>query len=209
MVYQLHGNPTPARFSRGPAHCLRRLNTAARPDCDCKGVSPRLCIVTRGLPCPLCGPVDVAHSVGGPGVPAVWLRTDGNVSVCSMLRRDLPGFLCQGAKGSAARKGVRAVRSRLGSVQVETQDGDDQLRLDPTADLLVHCKAGIAVLVIPSAHGQSRYLAGIVIQHLVHRLWVAPHSGGDHRIRDQLVLTHLRHLPSALLAAHRLAACDD
>ena len=41
------------------------------------------------------------------GVPAVWLRTGGNVSVCSMLRRDLPGFLCQGAKGSAARKGYR------------------------------------------------------------------------------------------------------
>ena len=30
---------------------------------------------------------------------------------------------------------MRAVRSRLGSVQVETQDGDDQLRLDPAADL--------------------------------------------------------------------------
>ena len=61
-----------------------------------------------------------------------------------------------------ARKGVRAGKARLGSVQVETQDGDDQLRLDPAADLLVHSKAGIAVLVIPSAHGQSRYVAGIV-----------------------------------------------
>ena len=141
----------------------------------------------------------------------VWLRTDGNVSVCSMLRRDLPGFLCQGAKGSAARKGVRTVKTRLGSVQVETQDGDDQLRLDPAADLLVHSKAGIAVLVIPSAHGQSLYVAGIVIQHLVHRLWVAPH-GGDHRIRDQAAsrvsaLTHSRHLPSAFSAARRPAAC--
>ena len=146
-------------------------------------------------------------SLEGHGAPAVWLRTDGNVSVCSMLRRDLPGFLCQGAKGSAARKGVRAVRSRLGSVQVETQDGDDQLRLDPAADLLVHCKAGIAVLVIPSAHGQCRYVAGIVIQHLVHRFWVAPHSGGDHRIRNQLVRTHSRHLPSTFSAARRPAAC--
>ena len=148
----------------------------------------------------------------GHGAPAVWLRTDGNVSVCSMLRRDLPGFLCQGAKGSAARKGVRAVRSRLGSVQVETQDGDDQLRLDPAADLLVHSKAGIAILVIPSAHGQSRYVAGIVIQHLVHRLWVAPHGGGDRRVRDQAAsrvsaLTHSRHLPSAFSAARRPAAC--
>ena len=43
------------------------------------------------------------------------------------------------------------------------------------ADLLVHSKAGISVLVIPSAHGQSRYVAGIVIQHLVHCLLVAPH----------------------------------
>ena len=34
--------------------------------------------------------------------------------------------------------GVRTVKTRLGSVQVETQDGDDQLRLDPAADLLVH-----------------------------------------------------------------------
>ena len=46
-----------------------------------------------------------------------------------MLHRDLPGFLCQGAKGSAARKGGRTVKARLDSVQVETQDGDDQLCL--------------------------------------------------------------------------------
>ena len=113
----------------------------------------------------------------GHGAPAVWLRTDGNVSVCSMLRRDLPGFLCQGAKGSAARKGGRTVKTCLGSVQVETQDGDDQLRLDPAADLLVHCKAGVSVLVIPSAHGQCRYVAGIVIQHLVARRRQSPGKG--------------------------------
>ena len=47
--------------------------------------------------------------------------------------------------------------------------------LPSPADLLVHSKAGISVLVIPSAHGQSRYVAGIVIQHLVHCLLVAPH----------------------------------
>ena len=33
---QLHGPLTPAWFSRGPTHCLRRFE---RSDCGCKGVS--------------------------------------------------------------------------------------------------------------------------------------------------------------------------
>jgi len=99
-----------------------------------------------------------------------------------MLRRDLPGFLCQGAKGSAARKGGRTVKARLGLVQVETQDGNDQLRLNSTADLLVHSKAGVSVLIAAPTHGQCRYVAGIVVQHTVYGFRVAPHGGGDHRI---------------------------
>ena len=40
-----------------------RLNTAARSDCDCKGVSPCLCVVARGSPHPLCGLVWFAPPV--------------------------------------------------------------------------------------------------------------------------------------------------
>ena len=99
-----------------------------------------------------------------------------------MLRLDLPGFLCQGAKGATARKGGHAVRSRLSSVQVETQDSNGQLCFDLAPDFLVHGKAGVTVLVIPSACGECGYVAGIEVQHTVHRLQVTPHSGGDHRI---------------------------
>ena len=68
MAFQLHGNPTPRTVLARPCSLPatpHRLNTAARPDYDCKGVSPRLCIVARGLPCPLCVPVDIARPVGG------------------------------------------------------------------------------------------------------------------------------------------------
>lgn len=50
MAYQLHGNPTPRMVLTRPCSLPatpHRLNTAARPDCDCKGVSPRLCIGPR------------------------------------------------------------------------------------------------------------------------------------------------------------------
>ena len=102
-------------------------------------------------------------------------------------------------------------RRSSGSGQVKIQNRNNQLCLNSTADILIYCKAGVSVLVIPSAHGQCRYVAGIVIQHLVYRLWVAPHGGGDHRVRDQTAsrvsaLTYSRHLPSALSAVHRLTA---
>ena len=93
--------------------------------------------------------------------------------VCGNAAPGFAGLSLSRSKGLSRAERGRAVKARLGSVQVETLDGDDQLRLNSAADLLVHSKARIAVLVIPSAQGQSRYVAGIVIQHLVHRLWVA------------------------------------
>ena len=52
---QLHGNLTPAWFSRGPARCLRRFK---RSDYDVKGVSlSYLRVVARRLPHLLYGTV--------------------------------------------------------------------------------------------------------------------------------------------------------
>ena len=61
---QLHGPLTPAWFSRGPTHCLRRFE---RSDCGCKGVS--LAYAPLIISCQLFG-VGGSRSPAGCGVMA-------------------------------------------------------------------------------------------------------------------------------------------
>ena len=91
LLAQLHGNLTPAWFSRGPARCLRRFK---RSDYDGKGVSLScLRVVARRLPHLLYGPVkSLRLSRWG---KASWrtcrpARRRQNVSVCPMTRRHCP-----------------------------------------------------------------------------------------------------------------------
>ena len=91
LLAQLHGNLTPAWFSRGPARCLRRFK---RSDYDGKGVSlSYLRVVARRLPHLLYGPVkSLRLSRWG---KASWrtcrpARHRQNVSVCPMTRRHCP-----------------------------------------------------------------------------------------------------------------------
>lgn len=97
---RLHGNFTPRRSAEPcslPA-TPHRLNTAARSDCDYKGVSPRLCVVARKLPNLLHGSVFSLAPFERSWRTVRTARHKRKVSVCLMLHGNYPpGFLCQRA----------------------------------------------------------------------------------------------------------------
>ena len=93
--------------------------------------------------------VDRSLPEGGRGAPAVWLGTGQNVSVCLMLRRRPPA----GLSLSRSNTGRRLERGKHtapvpGSAQVKIQDGDDQFRFQPPAQILIYIGAGKAVRAI-------------------------------------------------------------
>ncbi len=78
---------SPRPMLMGAAHDALRASNA-RVSLTC------LYVIARRVPRPLCGQVWIARSRrGGHGVPAVWLDTGQNVSVCLMLRRRPPAGL--------------------------------------------------------------------------------------------------------------------
>ena len=108
------------------------------------------------------------------------------VSVCLMLRRRTPAglSLSRSDTGHHMERGKHAAPNPE-SVQVKIQDGDNQLRFQPPAHIFIHQGVRKAVFVIACPHGQRSNIAGIVLDHPVHRFGIASGSGGDHRIRDQ------------------------
>ena len=111
----------------------------------------------------------------------------------------------------AAWKGEHAAPGP-GSVQIKAQDGDNQLRFQPPAQIFIYLGTRKTVKVIACPRRQRGDVAGIVPDYPVHRFGVAPDSGGDYRIRDQRRprarrFNHPLHLPSAPSAADRLSAC--
>ena len=67
------------------------------------------------------------------------------------------------------------------SAQVKIQDGDNQLCFQPPAHFFIHQGVRKAVFVIACPHGQRSNIAGIVLDHQVHRFGIASDSGGDYR----------------------------
>ena len=114
--------------------------------------------------------------------------------------------------GDAAWKGGKHAAPGPGSVQIKAQDGDNQLRFQPPAQIFIYLGTRKTVKVIACPRRQRGDVAGIVPDYPVHRFGVAPDSGGDYRIRDQRRprarrFNHPLHLPSAPSAADRLSAC--
>ena len=121
-------------------------------------------------------------------------------------------FFVKELYGDAAWKGGKHAAPGPGSVQIKAQDGDNQLRFQPPAQIFIYLGTRKTVKVIACPRRQRGDVAGIVPDYPVHRFGVAPDSGGDHRIRDQRRprarrFNHPLHLPSAPSAADRLSAC--
>lgn len=119
--FQLHGNLTPRAVFARPCSLSaapHRLNTAARPDCDCKGVSPHLCIVARRLPCPLFGLVDIARLVGGSWRAG---RMAQHRRECIRLLYAAPGFA--GLSLSRSKGLSRTERGACGQIPSEFSSG--------------------------------------------------------------------------------------
>ena len=103
---QHHGTFTPAWFSRGPTHCLRRFE---RSDCGCKGVSLAYAPLIIKLPAFRCRRFSLSRRMRGHGAPTDAAHTE--CVRCPMLRRRyLAGFLCQGAAPGRRRGNMERVR---------------------------------------------------------------------------------------------------
>ena len=141
---------------------------------------------------PVLRPGFVAHLFGrGPvlrtcnrllGAPADRLHTGRSYPSALCCAGGIPpGFLCQGAIQGTTWKGGKHAAPGPESAQVKIQDGDNQFRFQPPAHIFIHQGVRKAVFVIACPHGQRSNIAGIVLDHPVHRFGIASDSGGDYR----------------------------
>ena len=94
-------------------------------------------------------------------------------------------------------------------IQVKAQDRDNQFCFQASAKFFIHIGTVVAAFVTACPFAERSYVAGIMTDYLVYRVYDATDSGLDHRVRDHAGMcriTHPRHLPSAFSAADRHSA---
>ncbi len=174
-AHQLHGPLTPAWFSRGPTHCLRRFQ---RSNCGCKGVSlscPR--VVARKVPPLLSGVTKVARlfPVGEKclGVSAVWLGVNRSYP----LPYAAPPFSCglslSRFSRSGSQNGERVSRSNWPASSARGDDGLNELDFQTALHVLVQALVRKPACVIELPGTELVYVASVVPQNLLRGFGVS------------------------------------
>lgn len=108
----------------------------------------------------------------GHGAPAVWLHTEGVVSVFPYAAPELSAGLSFSRCIPAAHVERGSHGCLLSSVQVKAQDSDNQLRLQASTQFFIHIRTEIAAFITACPFAEHSYVAGIVTDHLVNRVSV-------------------------------------
>ena len=144
---------------------------------------------------------------GGHGAPSAWLVADRSYPSALYCREYSARLSLSKNPVVHAERGTHGCLRTL--IQVKAQDRDNQFCFQASAKFFIHIGTVVAAFVTACPPRERSYVAGIMTDYLVYRVYDATDSGLDHRVRDHAGMcriTHPRHLPSAFSAADRHSA---
>ena len=141
LLAQFHGSFTPAHTDGCVAQCFAGVQCESIFNLPARRRPQAATLALRM--------VFVARSYGGHGAPAARLDADRMCPSALCCADGLPpGFLCQRARAHEWKGGAKHSCALPGSVQVKTQDRDNQLCFQPPAQIFIHLGMRVAMSII-------------------------------------------------------------